>query len=160
MHSTEPEPEVSFSGFSQTLWRSVCAVVWKALWAFRPGETQRENSRLSKLFHRTLAWANSLFLEVDAVFCELFSNLRNGDRRAAKTTRGEIKLVLSARNLCLLLGVCFFFFFSFLFVNVRLRQPTREHLWVFIHILGQAFCLGSLIVNYQCSSVFIWPRGR
>lgn len=110
--------EMSFSASSQTLLRSVSVVLWRSHWAFRPGETRRENSRPSKLFHRTLAWANSLFLELDAVFCELFSNLRNGDRRAAKTTRGEIKLVLSARKLCLLLGVCFFGFFSPLCVHV------------------------------------------
>lgn len=91
--------------------RSVLGSLWKSQWAFRPGETQRENSGLSKLFHRTLAWANSLFLELDAVFCELFSNLRNGDRQAAKTTRGEIKLVLSTRNPLLVLGAFFFFHF-------------------------------------------------
>lgn len=107
-----------FPGFPQTLSRSVCPVLWKSHWAFRPVETRRENSRLSKLFHRTLAWANSLFLELDAVFCELFSNLRNGDRRAAKTTRGEIKLVLSTRNLCLLLGVSFLLFFPFVLMYV------------------------------------------
>lgn len=56
----------------------------------------------AKLFHRTHAWATSLFLEVDGVFSELILNLRNGDSQPAKTTRGEnkLKLIFSLRPQC------------------------------------------------------------
>lgn len=57
-------------------------------WPFCERKTERKLLSLSKLFHCTHAWANSLFLEVDTVFCELFTNLRNGDRQPAKTSRG------------------------------------------------------------------------
>lgn len=92
-------------------------------------ERQSENSCLSKLFHRTHAWANSLFLEVDGVFCELFPNLRNGDRQPAKRTRGEnkIKLVLSLLPLqqTFLFTSCFKMFLFVLFFCVKTRGWTE-----------------------------------
>lgn len=67
------------------LWLSKCLHLPFCQW-----QPVRKLLSPSKLFHRTRTWANSLFLEVDCVFCELFPNLRNGDRQPAKKTRGEI----------------------------------------------------------------------
>lgn len=109
----------------QALSTSFCA--FKCLIGHSVKERQRENSCLSQLFHRTHAWANSLFLEVDGVFCELFPNLRNGNRQPAKTTRGEneIKLVLPPLPLqqTFLFTSCFqMFLFCFVFLCENKRM--------------------------------------
>lgn len=60
-------------------------------WRIKMGQKSLVTGFGAKLFHRTHAWANSLFLEVDGVFCEVVLNLRNGDRQLAKWMEGKMK---------------------------------------------------------------------